>query len=160
MYSKPGNRLFLAREAVLTHGSCKPEDCDLISCWSYLQVNSFPGKKVLRYTSWNNTSLNKALTTEIDRLETLWGQGKIKAFLKEWLKIFIAILWRWLFSADMGYSCTCLCEGRKTGIKGFFLYILLLFGAVALQKSQKLALQRMHPFEPLWLGARAKVNSC
>lgn len=83
-------------------------------------------KRVLSCAAWNNTPLSKALTMEIDCLETLWGQKKIKAFLKEWLKIFIAILCWWLFSADMGHSCTCLCEERKTKMNGFLLYHYLL----------------------------------
>lgn len=163
MHSEVREQALRGKGHSLAHGSSKAEDCDLISCWSHLQVNSFPGtyqkKKVLDYASWNNTSLNKALTMEIDCLETLWGQEKIKAFLKEWLKIFIAILWWWLFSADMGHSCTCLCEERKTRMKGFFFFILLPFGPISLQNTQKVALQRMHSFESLWLAAWAKVNS-
>lgn len=123
---KTGHR-FLWQGKQLAHGSSKAEDCDLIQCLSHLQINSFPGicqkKKSWAMLLGNNTSQNKALTMEIDCLETLWGQEKIKAFLKEWLKIFIAILWWWLFSADMGHSCTCLCEERKTRMKGFFYII-------------------------------------
>lgn len=124
--TKSESGLFMAGEAVLTHGNSKAENRDLIRCWSHLQDNSFLGtyqkKNVLDYASWNNTSLSRALTIEIDCLETLWGQKKIKAFLKEWLKIFTAILWWCLFSAAMGCSCTCLCEERKTRMKGCFLY--------------------------------------
>lgn len=156
-----------AREQAL-HGrwgsldTCKAENCDLIRRWSHLQDNCFPGtyqkKSVLDHASWNDTSLCRALTIEIDRLETLWDQKKIKAFLKEWLKTFIAILWWWLFSAVMGHSCTCLCEERKTRMKGCFFYHYSL--APSHDTIHRCWLSKgCVLLNPLSLE-RAKVNSC
>lgn len=160
MHTKAGNRHFVAREAVLAHGSSKAEDCDLISCWSQLQVTSFPG------TYWKKSPglcfLKQYFTKQRpgDRLPgDIVRPRKDKSFLKRMVEnIHCHIVVMTIFSR-YGPQLHMFVWRKEDKNERIFL-ISLPFGPISLRNTQKLALQRMHSFESLWLGARAKVTSC